>query len=367
MSQRWDNGKVKSVLSTPHGDLPLPAFLPDATRGVVRTLDAADLAATGIRALMVNALHLSHRPGASVVEALGGVHRFMGWDGPIVSDSGGYQALSLAAQSASLGRVSDEGLWYRFDKRDDKKLLTPEKCVERQLQLGSDVIIALDECTHPKAPAEAQRESVRRTLEWAERSKAELGRMSLNGRRPRLFAVVQGGDDLALRRECAEGLLAVGFDGYGFGGWPVDEGGGKLLDSVAAVAAMLPAEAPKLALGVGRPDNVVAAWRAGYRIFDCTLPTRDGRHGRLYVFRGPATAEAVAAPGFHDTIDISDERYVRDSAPPEPGCDCACCARYTRAYLHHLLAVGDATGARLATIHNLRFFARFFGLLGGPA
>ncbi|MEK7474869.1 MAG: tRNA guanosine(34) transglycosylase Tgt [Candidatus Coatesbacteria bacterium] len=353
-------------LSTPHGALPLPAFLPDATRGVVKTLDSGDLAATGIRAIMVNALHLSHAPGASVVESLGGVHRFMGWDGPVVSDSGGYQALSLVAQSSSLGRVTDEGLWYRFDKREDKKLLTPEKCVERQLQLGSDVIIALDECTHPKAPAETQRDSVRRTLEWAGRSKAELDRMALNGRRPRLFAVVQGGDDLALRRECADGLLGIGFDGFGFGGWPVGDGG-ALLESVSAVAAMLPKDAPKLALGVGRPDNVVAAWRAGYRIFDCTLPTRDGRHGRLYVFRGPATVAAVTGPSFYDTLDLSDERFVRDAAPPEPGCDCACCKRYTRAYLHHLLAVGDATGARLATIHNLRFFARFFELLGAAA
>jgi len=341
----------------------LPVFLPDATRGVVRTLDAADLAATGIKAVMVNALHLSHRPGASVVESLGGVHRFMGWDGPVVSDSGGYQALSLMAQSAALGRVTDEGLWYRFDKREDKKLLTPEKCVERQCQLGADIVIALDECTHPKAPAEVQQDSVRRTLEWAGRSKSELDRLNRNGRRPRLFAVVQGGDDLALRRECAEGLVRTGFDGYGFGGWPVDEKG-ALLDSVSAVAGMLPPDAPKLALGVGRPDNVVAAYRAGYRIFDCTLPTRDGRHGRLYVFRGPATVAALAGPSFHDTLDLTDERYVRDAAPPEPGCDCACCARYTRAYLHHLLAVGDATGARLATIHNLRFFARFFALLG---
>ncbi len=351
-------------MRTAHGDLPLPVFLPDATRAVVRAVDAADLEGAGIRGLMVNALHVAHRPGASVVEAAGGLHRFMGWRGPVFTDSGGYQAYSLTRENKALGSVSDEGFTYRFDRAEEKKLLTPEKSVERQLQLGTDVVITLDQCTHPGAPAAEQRESVRRTVAWGLRCRAEFARR-LNdrppaGEVPKLFAVVQGGDDPALRRECAEGLLAAGFDGYGYGGWPVDDDGG-LVDAVGVTARLIPDGMPRLALGIGGPENVVAAHALGYRLFDCTLPTRDGRHGRLYTFRGgPA---AGLAGDWCERVNIGNERFRRESGPVEAGCDCACCARYSRAYLHHLFAIKDAAALRLATIHNLRFFTRLFDRL----
>lgn len=351
-------------LPTAHGELPLPAFLPDATRAVVRTVDAQDLEGAGIKGLMVNALHVAHRPGASLVEAAGGLHRFMGWRGPVMTDSGGYQAYSLTRENKALGSVSDEGFTYRFDRGDEKKLLTPEKAVERQLQLGTDVVITLDQCTHPDLPAAGQRESVQRTIAWGRRCKEAFARrldaMRPEGVPPKLFAVVQGGDDPALRRECAEGLQAAGFDGYGYGGWPVDDDG-RLVDAVGLTARLLPEGSPKLALGIGKPENIVDCRAMGYAIFDCTLPTRDGRHGRLYTFRHGAAPPL--AGDWCERINIGNERFTRDGAPVEAECDCVACARYSRAYLHHLFAIQDAAALRLATIHNLRFFARLFDRL----
>ena len=344
-----------SVLNTPHGALQLPAFLPDGTRGVVRTVDGEDLTSTGIRAVMVNSLHLGETPGMDTVRAIGGIHRFMGWDGPVASDSGGFQAYSLPANLAS---VSDEGFSYRLKPEAKKRLLSAERCVRQQLRLGSDVIFCLDECTHPDAPADTQRTSVERTLRW---SKTGLETARRAGTEALVFGVVQGGNDPDLRRRCAEGLLELGFDGYGYGGWPIDDDG-KLVEMVALVASLLPPEAPKHALGIGRPENVVAAFRAGWTMFDCTLPTRNARRGALYVFTG----DAIDTDGaFYRHLWLEQERYRRDARPVEDGCDCATCTRFTRAYLSHLLTIGDPLGLRLATMHNLRFYSRLMEKLGG--
>lgn len=338
-------------LPTRHGDLALPAFLPDATYAVVRAVDAADLVRAGVRALMVNALHVAEKPGLTVIEAAGGLHRFMGWTGPIVTDSGGFQALSLG--KGGRATVTDDGIIYAtaHGKRD----LTPESSIERQLRLKSDVVICLDECPPRNAGGEALRQAVRRTIRWAIRGKAAFARgiEGLDGPKPKLFAVVQGGDDPALRRECARALTAEGFDGYGFGGWPVDARG-RLLDAVALTAGLLPPDAPKLALGLGGPEALVQAHAAGWRLFDCTLPTRDARHGRLYVFRDPRGL----ADGFCERLDLTQEGFARDQEPLERGCDCATCATTSRAYLHHLFAIGEIAAARLATVHNLRFWSR---------
>ncbi len=351
---------MATSLATAHGELALPTFFPDATRAVVRSIDAEDLKAAGIGGIYVNALHLAHEPGLSVIDAARGVHGFMGWDGPVVSDSGGYQVYSLIERSKSAGSVSDEGFTYRLKPGDRKTLLTPEKCIEDQFRLGTDAIVCLDHCTHPKAPAAVQRESVDHTVAWARRSRAAYDRLAADpaygGRRPLLFAVVQGGGDPALRRRCAEGLLAAGFDGYGYGGWPVERDG-SLVDMVGVTAGLLPRDKPLLALGIGGPANILAARAAGYTMFDCTLPTRDARHERLYVFqRDPDPAAA----DWYAYVQIGEERYVRDQGPVEAGCDCACCRRYSRAYLHHLFAIEDVLAWRLATIHNLRFYSRLF-------
>ncbi|HEO72409.1 MAG TPA: tRNA guanosine(34) transglycosylase Tgt [Candidatus Hydrogenedentes bacterium] len=343
------------TLATAHGSLALPAFLPDATRAAIRSADAQDVAATGIEALMVNALHLGAQPGTSLIEQAGGIHVFMGWDRPIASDSGGFQAFSLVTAGAALGSVTDDGFIYRTARGASKKTLDPEKSIRHQLQLGADILFCLDHCTHPDADAEAQRASVEHTVRWAERCKAEFAQRvdSRAEGRPLLFAVIQGGRDAALRQTCAERLLEIGFDGYGFGGWPVRADGG-LEEAVAQVAELLPASIPKHALGIGKPENLVAAHRLGYDLFDCTIPTRDARHARLYVFEDAP----VGAPSFYSTFHVSNEPFARDNRPIDGNCDCLCCRHYSRAYIHHLFKSREVLAQRLATIHNLRFYAR---------
>ncbi len=351
------------------GRTPNPCFLPDATRAVVRNLDAADLESAGVHSLMVNAFHLSRRPGISVINSVGGARHFMGWKRPVWSDSGGFQLYSLIRENSSNGRISDQGFLY-FQQDGDRELLTPEKAIANQWRLGSDVLFCLDECTHPNDPRSAQEESVRRTIAWARACKAEFvkrlesSRMDGNNR-PLLFGIVQGGAEPDLRKRCAEALLDIGFDGFGFGGWPIDDKGG-LVDMVSYVAELVPRELPLHGLGIGRPDNVVAAWRAGYTTFDSALPTRDARRGRLMVARDPH-ADVHDGPDFFDYVYITDDRFCRDKRPIEETCPCPCCQRYPRAYLHHLFRIDDASAARLATIHNLCFMNRMVAALAGSA
>jgi len=367
------------MLTTARGDLPLPAFLPDATRGVLRLLDAEDVQQCGTQALMVNALHLSSHPGGSVVAKLGGIHRFMGWSGPIASDSGGFQVLSLITQFESLGSLSDRGFTYRLARGQTKKTLTPEKCIRLQLRLGADILFCLDECTHPDSDRERRRTSVERTVRWARECKAAftraLGEPNVSRRSgcqsrhclpPRLLAVIQGGDDPVLRRECAERLIEIGFDGYGYGGWPVAKGG-ALSEMVARVAELAPSELPRHALGIGKPENVVRCVELGYDLFDCTLPTRDARHGRLYVFDGPPDTLNFRADFYHCHY-AEDEKHTRDGRPVDETCECLCCRCYSRAYLRHLFAIHEPLAGRLATIHNLTFYARLMERLrvGAP-
>ncbi len=356
-------------LMTPHGALRLPVFLPDATSGVVRAVDSADLAGVGVEGIVVNVLHLSSHPGTSVVSSLGGIGRFMGWEGVVACDSGGYQVYSLVARSAKMGSVSERGFTYRLPGAKKAETLTPEKCIERQFQLGADMMFCLDYCTHPEAAMEVQRESVELTISWAKRCKAEFERQLERRQgegRPLLFAVVQGGGDRDLRRRCAEELLGIGFDGYGYGGWPVDSEGG-LVDTVGYVRELVPREFPLHALGVGKPEGVVRCAEMGYGLFDCTLPTRDGRHGRLYVATDDFAGLGRGGSDCYEYVHIRDDRYRRDQRAIEEGCDCPACAQFSRAYVRHLFDVEDAAAQRLATLHNLRFYTRLMARLRSEA
>jgi queuine tRNA-ribosyltransferase len=356
---------VAEPLATRRGTLAVPTFLPDATRAGVRGVSSEDLRGLGVEGVVVNAFHLLRRPGARVVQAAGGVHRFMDWDAPILSDSGGFQVWSLIRQDTSRGVIRDNEVIFREPETGERWNLTPERVVQLQLQLGSDVIVCLDDPTSADDPEPEQERSVERTIRWARRSRDELDRLVGNpADRPRIFAVVQGGAVEALRRRCAAELMGIGFDGYGFGGWPLAADGSLLADPLRWVAEMLPSVVPKHALGIGRPDHVVAAFAFGYSVFDCALPTRDARHGRLYAFRD-GWAGRAPAPGddFYRAVRIHDGRYRIEHAPIEDGCDCPLCARHTAAYLHHLFKVGDRSAERLATLHNLRFYVRLFELL----
>jgi queuine tRNA-ribosyltransferase len=351
-------------IATCHGELQLPAFLPDATRGVVRGVDAADLNSVGIRGLVVNAFHLGSRPGMAAVAIAGGIHKFMAWDGPILSDSGGFQVLSLLGENPKNGAVTRKGITLRVGTSRERRLLTPEKSLQYQFTLGADLMVCLDYCTHPDMAFQRQQESVNLTVEWARRCKQEYMRRSENNEcKPLLFAVVQGGDDAALRKQCAERLLEIGFDGYGFGGWPVRRDG-TLSDMVHLVSELIPKEYPKWGLGIGNPRAMISAFRMGYMLFDCTMPTRDARHKRLYVLTSPAEVlQRRQSARFFEVLHIGDVRYRRDTSPVDSTCECICCRTYSRAYLHHLFQTRDSLALRLATLHNLRFYVKLIEIL----
>jgi queuine tRNA-ribosyltransferase len=353
-------------LVTRRGTLAVPTFLPDATRAGVRALDSRDLRDVGIEALVVNAFHLLRRPGARVVQAGGGIHRFMDWEGPILSDSGGFQVWSLIRQDPNRGVIRDNEVIFREPETGERWNLTPERVVNLQFQLGSDIVVCLDDCTDADAPEPEQERAVERTVRWARRCREEFDRQAAQrgGEPPRIFAVVQGGGVERLRRECAAALVEIGFDGFGFGGWPLSADGELLTEPMRWVAESLPEAAPKHALGIGRPDHVVTAFGLGYSTFDSALPTRDARHGRLYAFRS-GWSDRRPAPGdaFYRAVRIHDAEHRVQHGPIEDGCDCPLCARHSAAYLHHLFKVGDVSAERLATLHNLRFYVRLFNLL----
>ncbi|MBE2202139.1 MAG: queuine tRNA-ribosyltransferase family protein [Anaerolinea sp.] len=345
------------TLQLPHGSIQLPAFLPDGTQGVVRGVDAQDLRTCGIQAVQMNAYHLMQKPGSSTIQALGGLHRMTGWHGPIFTDSGGFQVYSLLRQNSKSGSITDKGATFRIEEH--KFNLTPEKSVQLQMSYGADVVICFDDCTHVDAPYAEQVQSVGRTVAWARRCKEEFTKLAAQKRltavqMPKLVAVVQGGGLPELRRQCAEQLLEIGFDGYGYGGWPLDGEGNLLTEMLGLVRELIPPQFTVHALGVGHPANVAACVEMGYELFDSTMPTRDARHGRLYSFTVDPTRGNLNGDFFR-YIYVKDDKHIKRNAPISEFCDCPACQHYTLGYLHHLYKVGDTLYQRLATLHNLRF------------
>lgn len=347
-------------LILPHGTVPLPAFLPDGTQGVVRAVSSGDLVMCSVQALQMNVYHLMQRPGTSTIQALGGLHRMAAWSRPIFTDSGGFQVYSLIRQNPKSGSITDRGATFR-PNNDRRYVLTPEKSIQLQFSYGADMLICLDDCTGPDDPESAQRESVRRTVLWAAECRRTYDRLVDQKRlddatRPRLMAVIQGGLSPDLRRSCAEALLEIGFDAYGYGGWPLDGSGQLLTEMVGLVRELVPSVFPLHALGVGHPAYVVACVNLGYNLFDSTMPTRDARHGRLYAFKtDPPEARRKDARDWFAYVYPGDDKHIKSTAPVSPYCDCLACSDYTLAYLHHLFKLGDSLYFRLATMHNLRF------------
>jgi len=351
-------------LQLPHGRLSLPAFLPDATLGVGRSVASADLEQCGIQAVVMNTFHLMQRPGSSTITALGGLHKMCSWQRPIITDSGGFQAYSLIRQNARYGSLRDRGITFQPDGSARKFHLTPEKSIQLQLSYDADVVICLDDCTHVDDSLEVQQESVNRTIQWARRCKQEFQRVLQQKKLPRdqqplLFAVVQGGGSRELRQRCAGELLEIGFDGFGYGGWPLDGERKLLTDIIAYTRELVPPAFPMHALGIGHPANVLECARMGYGLFDSAMPTRDARHGRLYAF---TTEPAALADNWSEPwltyIYVNDDKSIKNDTPVSRFCDCLCCSRYSVAYLHHLFKINDSLFLRLATIHNLRFMAQ---------
>lgn len=354
-------------LSVRAHQLPLPVFMPDATFGYVRTLSAADLKSVGLEAVMMNAFHLMQKPGTTVINALGGLQNFSGWNGLIMTDSGGFQAYSLIRQTPKFGNLNEKGIVFFPEGSQRKLLLTPEKSIQIQFSLGSDVLISLDDCTDIGASRAEQERSVNRTLAWAKRAKQEYNRQ-LGSRktdptdRPLIFGVIQGGGEADLRKKCAEGLLELGFDGFGFGGWPLDDNSNLLIDILALTRSLVPRQFPIHALGIGHPVSLVRCFNLGYEMFDCALPTRDARHGRLYAFTETTPNLDESGDWFKFSY-INNEDNTRREKPISPGCTCPVCSQLSVGFLYHLFKMRDANYARLATMHNLTFMTQLIGRL----
>ncbi|CAN5649246.1 tRNA guanosine(34) transglycosylase Tgt [soil metagenome] len=360
---------MNTKLVLPHGALQLPTFLPDATLGVVRAVDSVDLQLCGLQAVVMNTYHLMQHPGSSTVHALGGLHTMCGWPQPIITDSGGFQAYSLIRENPKYGKLTDDGIVFKPDGAERKYQLTPEKCVQLQVSYDTDVVMCLDDCTHVDDAAAAQRESVRRTIAWAKRCKLEFVQLIKQKKldeqtRPLLFGVVQGGGSRELRRECAEALLEIGFDGFGYGGWPLDSEGALVTDMLAYTRELIPAHFPMHALGIGHPVNIAACVAMGYEIFDSALPTRDARRGRLYRFTDASTTPTGVHKDWFKFLYITDDKHIKAAEPVSEFCDCLTCTHYSRGYLYHLFKSNDATFMRLATLHNLRFMTMLLERLG---
>lgn len=365
-----------ATLSTMHGTVQLPAFFPEGTRAVIRSLDAQDVRLTGTPGIVMNAYHLMRHPGAKVLSYLGGLHAFTGWDGPILTDSGGFQVYSLLRENPLLGVVRRNEVVFSPGGGEKKVVLSPEKAIRLQMAARSDILMCLDWCTRPDDPPGVSRKSVDSTVRWAKRCRTEFDRLaseqygksrtseSTAAGRPLLFGIIQGGSDRALREECAASLIEMGFDAYGFGGWPLDSDRHLVLDTLELTAELMPGNLPKYAMGIGKPESVVACARMGYNLFDSAIPTRDARHLRVYVFNA-LKLEDVRLDGekFYKTLYMQDRKHMRDDQPLSKACDCYTCRNYSRAYLYHLFRIQDSLAERLATIHNLRFYAELMQLV----
>src|SRR4051794_13596861 len=330
-----DGAARRGRLHTPHGVVDTPVFMPVGTQATVKGLTPQQLVEAGARIVLGNTYHLTLRPGDDLIAGLGGLHRFMGWDGPILTDSGGFQVYSLAPTR----RVSDEAAVFRSHIDGALLELSPERAVAIQENLGSDIAMCLDECPPADTPPEYMRVAVRRTLLGGERCRPAH-------RRPdqALFAIVQGGTDLELRGRCAEALTALDFPGYALGGFSVGETPAQMVAVLGPTAALLPAHKPRYLMGVGRPPDILEAVRRGVDLFDCVLPTRNGRNASAFTADGP--------------VRLRNACHRRDPSPLESGCPCYTCRHFSRAYLPHLFLAQEMLGPTLLSLHNVAFYCR---------
>ncbi len=327
-------GARRGELVLRRATVPTPTFMPVGTQAAVKGVTAAQVKETGAGIVLANTYHLALQPGADKIEKLGGLHSFMGWSGPILTDSGGFQVFSLPKKE-----VSEEGVTFQFEKGGKPTQLTPERSMEIQAQLGADVAMAFDECLEYPCPEARAAESIERTFRWEKRSK-----VAHRSEGQILFGIVQGSTYPRLRRRSAEQIVSLDFDGYAIGGVSVGEGLELLKEIVAFTARHLPEDRARYLMGVGLPEDLFAAVERGIDMFDCVIPTRYARGGTLFTARG--------------RIRIEHRKYRRDGYPIDTSCDCYACATVPRAYLHHLFAVREPLGETLASIHNLRFYQR---------
>ena len=320
------------------GEIRTPAFMPVGTAASVKAMKPEAVRATGADVILGNTYHLMLRPGAERVAKLGGLHAFMNWPRPILTDSGGYQVMSLA----DLRKLTEEGVEFRSHIDGSKHMLSPERSMEIQRLLGSDIVMAFDECPRTDRPRDEIAASMELSMRWARRSRDAFDAGGEHAAGSALFGIQQGALDEDLRRQSAEALREIGFDGYAIGGLAVGEGQEAMFATLDFAPGMLPKDAPRYLMGVGKPDDLVGAVERGVDMFDCVLPTRSGRNGQAFTWAGP--------------LNLRNARHAEDPAPLDERCPCSACADYSRAYLHHLVKAGEMLGAMLLTEHNLTFY-----------
>ncbi|WP_198370498.1 tRNA guanosine(34) transglycosylase Tgt [Roseomonas rosulenta] len=339
MTLRWtgaatDGAARAGTLHTAHGDVPTPVFMPVGTAGTVKAMTADAVRSTGARMVLGNTYHLMLRPGAERVARLGGLHRMMDWHGPILTDSGGFQVMSLSG----LRKMDEDGVTFRSHVDGSKHRLTPERSIEIQRLLGADVTMSFDECTPFPATQDQAAQSMRLSMRWAARGREAFVPREGHG----LFGIVQGGVYPDLRAESVDALTRIGFEGYAVGGLAVGEGQAAMFTVLEATCPLLPDDHARYLMGVGTPADLVGAVARGIDMFDCVMPTRSGRTGRAYTRRG--------------VINIRNARHAEDDRPLDPDCGCPACKRHSRAYLHHLFKAGEMLGPMLLTWHNIQYY-----------
>ena len=335
-----DGAARTGVIAMQRGEIRTPAFMPVGTAATVKAMRPEEVRASGADIILGNTYHLMLRPGAERVAKLGGLHRFMGWERPILTDSGGYQVMSLS----ELTKVTEEGVAFASHLDGSRHMLSPERSIEVQRLLDSDILMQFDQLVPTTSTPQAQREAMERSIRWAKRSREEFDRGGEHAERAAIFGIQQGAVDEALRKASADALIDIDFDGYAVGGLAVGEGQEAMLGCLDFAVDMLPTDKPRYLMGVGKPDDIVEAVVRGIDMFDCVLPTRSGRTGQAFTADGP--------------LNMRNARFSEDQEPIEPGCPCPACTNFERAYVHHLVKSGEILGAMLMTQHNLYFYQR---------
>ena len=342
-----DGAARTGTIAMQRGDIRTPAFMPVGTAATVKAMKPADVRATGADIILGNTYHLMLRPGAERVARLGGLHDFMGWDRPILTDSGGYQVMSLS----DLTRRSEEGVAFKSHLDGSRHMLSPERSIEIQRLLGSNITMAFDELVPTTTSREVQAAAMERSMRWARRSRDAFFAAEGHAASNAIFGIQQGALDEGLRKVSADALIDIGFDGYAVGGLAVGEGQEAMFACLDYAPAQLPVDKPRYLMGVGKPDDIVGAVERGIDMFDCVLPTRSGRTGQAFTRRGP--------------INIRNAKFAEDTGPLDTACACAVCGTWSRAYLHHLVRAGEILGAMLMTEHNLAFYQALMADLRG--
>jgi len=371
------------IIRTNSGVVNTPFFMPDATRGFVKSLPAGDLKKIKMGPMVVNAYHLYLRPGVKRIKRAGGMHKFMNWSGPLLSDSGGFQIFSLIYQKPQMGDIADKQVVFKSPIDGSRRIITPEKSIQIQFDLGVDMMVALDDCPPNDCKKKDLREAVVRTIFWAKRCAKEYDKQIANRksqianyRRPMIFAVIQGGADLELRKKCFEGLQEVaprnGWDGFGYGARPVDARGIFLDRTLEYTANLIPENKIRFALGVGTPEDVVRCVKMGWDMFDCVIPTREGRHGRLFfqksnyklkISNSKQVLSEFQVPQFYKTANIVNSKFADDFSPINQDSKIKELREHSKAYLHHLFKLKEPLGQRLATLNNLEFYLDLMEML----